>query len=127
MEKIFYFAQVCNGLSNFSIVLLIVSGVALFFSIVGYINAKVECDDHAEEISGTTCKVFAPIVIIAALMVIFVPTKQTFLFMVGGHVVDSIVDDHPEVKEIPGNTLDLLNEYIKTATADLKRKKDDSN
>ena len=127
MEKIFYFAQVCNGLSNLSIILLIVCGITLLISSVFYFSAKGTRDEDAEKISGRICKISAPIVIIAALMVIFVPNKQTFLFMAGGHVVDSIVDDHPEVKEIPGNTLDLLNEYIKTATADLKQKKDDSN
>lgn len=127
MEKIFYFAQVCNSLSNLSIVLLIVFGITLLISSIFYICAKGDCDDDAAEISGRVCKISAPIVIIAALMAIFVPNKKTFLFMVGGRVVDSIVDDHPEVKEIPGNTLDLLNEYIKTATTDLKQKKDDSN
>ena len=47
--------------------------------------------------------------------------------MVGGKAVDSIVEKNPEVKELPENTLNLLNEYIKAETEKVKAKneKDD--
>lgn len=62
---------------------------------------------------------------VALLITVFTPTKQTYLFMCGGAAVDSIVEDNPEVKELPGNTLNLLNEYIKLETEKIKKGKKD--
>ena len=42
--------------------------------------------------------------------------------MVGGSAVDKVVENNPEIKEIPGNTIDLLNEYIKAQTENIKAK-----
>jgi hypothetical protein len=54
-------------------------------------------------------------------MVVFIPEKKTFLFMVGGKAVDTLVDK-TNIEEIPGNTINLLNEYIKAETEGIKQR-----
>lgn len=53
---------------------------------------------------------------VSIALAVFVPSRETYLFMVGGKVVDEAVKEAPQLKELPGNTLDLLNEYIQTET-----------
>lgn len=123
MEKIFYLAQVCGSLSALSKVIMIISTIVCVLSAILYCCANEDYDETEVKVCSKLCKISLLFVIISTLLVVFVPDKKTFLFMVGGYVVDSVVEDHPNVKEIPGNTLDLLNEYIKTTTEELKYKK----
>ena len=41
--------------------------------------------------------------------------------MVGGKAVDTLVDK-TSIEEIPGNTIDLLNEYIKAETDGIRQR-----
>jgi hypothetical protein len=45
--------------------------------------------------------------------------------MSGGRAIDNAINASPEIKELPENTLMLLNEYIKTATENIKKDKED--
>lgn len=135
MEKLFYLAQVIGGIHTlFGVVL----SVGCVLAIVVSINAIADADEYdtgpkyeKEEhlISYKVTKKWAYrlwfIVLISALVTIFVPSKRTYLFMVGGQVVDKAIEQKPEVKELPGNTLELLNEYIKTSTENLKENKEE--
>lgn len=120
MEKIFYLAQVFNGLNTLGIVLIVVFTVALaVFIPVKYCNFDPE--DHEWNALTKWIKRSWWIVFIASLLVIFVPEKKTFLFMVGGKAVDSLVD-HTDIEEVPSNTINLLNEYIKAETERVKER-----
>lgn len=59
----------------------------------------------------------------AALTLIFVPNKRTYLFMVAGRGIDNVVSSNPGIKDIPANTLELLNEYIKLETEEIREKR----
>lgn len=121
MEKIFYLAQVFNGLNIVSNILLILLGIT---AIGMTIYCCSECDPEYEpdkRFFKVTRRLWVGLAI-AILGVIFVPSKQTYLFMVGGRVVDKTIENNPQIKDIPGNTLDLLNEYIKTSTEKLREK-----
>ena len=132
MEKLFYYAQLIDGAHILCTVLLALSSFAF---LVTFIATMVNVREHdAVEFSESTrlgaiasyrafrkwaYRTFA-LAIFCALFVIFVPSKKTFLFMIGGSAVDKVVANNPEVKEIPGNTLELLNEYIKAETVKLR-------
>ena len=121
MEKIFYLAQICEGLSITGHIFLVISGAAIFISLIGITMAE----DWSEEYPKKIFRAITPIFIVSLLLTIFVPSKRTFLLMMGGKAVDAIVEDKPELKELPGNTLDLLNEYIKAETEKIKNKNTD--
>lgn len=124
MEKIFYLAQILGGLNTVSIVLLVCSFILLITALISWGLASCDYDEDAVKVSKKLMKPAIIGIIIGALLNIFVPSKETFLFMVGGKVVDSTIANKPEIKELPENTLNLLNEYIKTATEQLKTKDD---
>ena len=134
MEKIFYFAQVVNGLhSAFAFMCVIGSIATIVVTILTIVNA-VEANGNDEYSSLKreallNYKVFRKWTVrlwcflsIAIVGCIFIPSKQTYLFMVGGNAVDKIVEKSPEIKEIPSNTLELLNEYIKAETEKVRNK-----
>lgn len=136
MEKIFYSAQVIGGLHTmFSIILGVCMVAALFVTIGAIVNAA-DYDDavdrrrnNAEEslwgyrVFKKWATILWVVVLFSACVKIFVPNKQTFLFMVGGAVVDNAIEHKPEIKELPENTLNLLNEYIKEATENVRLKR----
>ena len=124
MESIFYFAQLFSGLNTVSILAIIFgflgSTIFLMEGVVDYTNTENE-----RSIFRKWAKKSFIILLIGIFGTVFIPSKETYLFMIGGKVVDNIVKDNPQVKEIPGNTLDLLNEYIKTKTEDLRKAKEE--
>lgn len=124
MEKLFYLAQILGGLNTVFKILLVCSFILLFTALISWGIASCDLDEGMEKCSKKLIKPALIGIIVGALLNIFVPSKETFLFMVGGKVVDSAIANKPEIKELPENTLNLLNEYIKTATEQLKTKDD---
>ena len=118
MEKIFYLAQVFNGLNTLGIVFLVVFTLALVVCMPLKYSMYDE-NDKEWEILSTWIKRSWWMVAISSMLVIFVPEKKTFLFMVGGKAVDELVD-HTDIEEVPNNTINLLNEYIKAETEKVK-------
>ena len=116
MEKLFYFAQIFEGINVLVIIGIVFSVIVLLYCFIQY------CDDEFTNKVRITCKKGWIGLIISILLVVFIPTKRTFLFMMGGRAVDSIISNNPEIKELPGNTLNLLNEYIKVETEKLNKK-----
>ena len=135
MEKLFYLAQVIGGIHTlFGVILGVGCAIAIIVSIDAIVEADEydtgpKCEKEEHLISHKVRKKWAYrlwfMVLISALVTIFVPSKRTYLFMVGGQVVDKAIEQKPEVKELPGNTLELLNEYIKTSTENLKENKEE--
>lgn len=120
MEKIFYLAQVFNGLNTLGIVFLVVFTLALVVCMPLKYSMYDE-NDKEWEILSTWIKRSWWMVAISSMLVIFVPEKKTFLFMVGGKAVDELVD-HTDIEEVPNNTINLLNEYIKAETEKVKER-----
>lgn len=119
MEKIFYLAQVFGVLNTIGHIVLVISVVALF--IEGCLVIAAEDDDERKKTQTIkdckrACKKSSIFLALGFLLTCFVPSKETYLFMVGGKVVDSAIEQNPSVKDLPGNTLQLLNEYIVSKT-----------
>ena len=127
MENIFYFAQVFGTLQGVCIALFVVSLLGLLFSEGAYfcsMDFRNKYSDYTEEDhinSGKWAKRLIPIVLLCSLGCIFIPSKKTYLFMVGGKVIDNAITNNPEIEKLPANTLNLLNEYIKAKTEDIKQ------
>ena len=120
MENIFYLAQVFGGIHAFLVVLMILSVLSVIVSFVIYSSALENRENENSPKSRTMLICSIVSLVIASLGTIFTPTQNTFLLMYGGKIVDHAIENNPEVKDIPGNTLNLLNEYIKTKTEELK-------
>jgi hypothetical protein len=119
MEKIFYLAQIFGALRSIGTILLVISAIALLILFTAFCD-NTNCQDNEEY--RNFCKMAFISLIIGFLAVCFVPSKETYLLMVGGRVVDSAIEQNPSVKELPGNTLQLLNEYIISKTEDVRSK-----
>lgn len=128
MGNIFYLAQVFDELSHCCALFFIIAIIALIISIIYYHisadfrNRDSEYTEQEHINSGKAVKCLIPVVIIFALGIIFIPTKKTYLFMVGGKTIDNVIEKNPDIEELPANTLNLLNEYIKAKTEDIKEK-----
>ena len=122
MEKLFYLAQVFDGLHALFVAAVVISGI-----LVGIAVLAIPCSEFDDDVvpkCKQMIKKYTPVLIIGALGIIFTPTKETFLFMIGGKAVDTLVENNPEVSEIPSNTINLLNEYIKSETEKIRRKEE---
>lgn len=112
MEKAFYIADVLDKLQP----LLTIFGVGgLTFSPFVFLFGKcgVDCDtdDERKSVMRWSFRLLA-IGAIAMSLHIALPSKETYLFMQIGSVVDMAVEDNPNLKQIPESTIILLNKHI---------------
>ena len=123
MENIFYIANVLNGIQTFLTTFLVLSigfTIACFIGTLVYTDAIYEDEVKMFKVFKKSFFISIIIIIISSLCMIFVPDKKTYLLMTGAKVVEQTIENNPTIKEIPINTLDLLNEYIKEETKKLK-------
>jgi Na+-driven multidrug efflux pump len=122
MERMFYLAELIGNLDKAC------TAIAIIFSIgmtVGWIGRVISscCSDYTEDDKKAFKQVskystiFGIIFILAALIL---PSKDTYLLMMGGRVVDLTIEDNPQIKEIPEKTIDLLNAWIEEETKNIK-------
>lgn len=122
MGKIFYIAQIFEGLS-------ILSGLLLGLAICGLIgmviwkyawelNTPFTYNQKEEEKrikDLATCNKWLKRsiigVILASLVITFVPSKKTYLLMVGGNAVEEVAKNE-RVQEVAGKTIDLVEQYL---------------
>ena len=107
MEKFFYFYYLIGALNN----LLAIFIVACILMIIGLIAWEYETFDNEKRARKAINKVFIS-GIIAAVLLVFIPSKKTFLLMSGAKVVDTFIENNGEVKEIPAKTINLINTYL---------------
>ena len=95
MEKIFYIAQILHGLNIVFALLLGLSIITLIVLAVWYVaDGLDEGERYGLQDEAKFCRKWLKTSlitgIIASLAVIFVPRRQTYLFMVGGHALEEI-------------------------------------
>lgn len=115
MEKIFYLAQILGALNTLAVALIVISIVALSVFAVWYFSDGLYDPSDYEQDEARTCKKWLKTsiatIIVATLVTIFVPSKQTYLFMVGGHALEEIAKNE-RVQERASHTIDLLDQYL---------------
>ena len=126
MERLFYLAKVFDGLnSTFEVFLVLTAmgfGVAVIVALGNYYSNGEE--NKWYKAASKWAKILFVALLFNIMAYTFIPDKETFLFMMGGKVVDQTIENNPEVKDLPGNTIDLLNEYIKAETEKIRKSKD---
>ena len=120
MEKIFYYASVFETFR-------IIAGLILAIGLIAFIGFFIYAiDEYVHYGKNEDLSFFIKadalcllIVLFSSLIVVFIPSRETYLLMKGGKVVDTAINNNEDLKNIPENTLNLLNEYIKTVTEEL--------
>lgn len=122
MERMFYLAELIGSLDKVCTGLAIVFFIAM---VIGWVGRAISssCDDYTDKdrkifrLVSRYATIFGIIFILSAVIL---PSKKTYLLMMGGKVVDMTVENNPQLKEIPGKTIDLLNARIEEETRNIK-------
>ena len=114
MEKFFYLGQLFDALNAIGAAIFIISAcVALGFGI-WYVAAKTngwDDDDSDVRVPKKTALYGLLVMAVSALIMVFVPEKETWYLMNGGKVIEEIASNE-KVKDTATKTLDLINEYL---------------
>ena len=118
----FYLAELIGNLDKLCIAIAILFSIAMTVGWIGRVISSC-CSDYTEDDKKAFKQVskystiFGIVFILAALIL---PSKNTYLLMMGGKVVDMTIENNPQLKEIPGKTIDLLNAWIEEETRNIK-------
>ena len=118
MEKIFYLANAFNSLSIICRVFIAISLIASIILIIATCVQEVEYgkDDNVAKI----CKKWAirtgVLLVISLLGHVLIPDKETYILMKGGQIVEEAYNNSETLQELPKNTAEFLNEYVKILT-----------
>lgn len=114
MEKFFYLGQVFDALNTISIAIFIFSVCTALGFGVWYVAAKTngwDDDDSEVKVPKKTTLYSILVMIVFALIMAFVPEKETWYLMNGGKVIEEVASNE-KVKDTATKTLDLINEYL---------------
>ena len=121
MEKIFYIAQLLGAINTITAIIIGLSVLTLIFLAVWYFMDDLYDASAYNEKDVATCKKWAKttliVAIVSALVSTFVPSKQTYLFMVGGNALEEIAKNE-KVQERASKTIDLLDQYLEKKVKD---------
>ena len=121
MEKIFYIAQLFGAINVITAIIIGLSVFALVFLAVWYFMDELYDADAYNEKEVATCKKWVKttliIAIVSTLVSTFTPSKQTYLFMVGGNALEEIAKNE-KVQERASKTIDLLDQYLEKKVKD---------
>ena len=121
MEKIFYIAQILGAINAIAIVLIIVSIIMFLALGIWYLDEGLYEPSYSEEVEASTCKKWLKFslitAIVATLVATFTPSKNTYLFMVGGHAIEEIAKNE-RVQERASHTIGLLDQYLENKVKD---------
>lgn len=125
----FYLAELIGNLNKVCTALAIIFSMAMAIGYIGRVITTVgedytEGDKRAFKQLSKYSTIFGIIFILTALIL---PSKNTYLLMMGGKVVDMTVENNPQLKEIPGKTIDLLNAWIEEETKNIKEENEQEN
>ena len=119
MGNIFYWAQVLEALNILVWVILVGILIVLLIIFLVYAFDPPYSEEDKNKIKTWMIRCIKTSLVLA-LIITFVPTKRTFLLNTGVHAVERMYNNNEQLQELPENTLNLLNEYIKTITEELK-------
>lgn len=132
MERMFYISELVGSIDLFCTIAAALFGFATVAGWIGRaaINAQNNnYSNYAEEkkVWKMVSKWATILLIIFTITATIIPSKKTYLLMMGGKVVDMTVENNPQLKEIPGKTIDLLNAWIEEETKSLVEKNEQRN
>ena len=122
MEKVFYWANVLDGLEAILITFLIISLIIFAVWITLYLAEVSDYRPYDDDIRrfGKGALLSFIVSVILSLATIFIPNKETYLLIQGSKAIEQMYNKSETLQELPKNTVNLLNEYVKTLTEELK-------
>ena len=116
MEKIFYLANVFEGINLLATILMIVGCIVCVVFGIMYISARInnEVTKDDDKFMKALMKPTLIITVISILCVVFVPGRKTYLLMSAGKIVDKVAANDPKVRDIPKNTIELLGSFLQS-------------
>ena len=116
MEKIFYLANVFEGINLLATILMIVGCIVCVVFGIMYISARInnEVTKDDDKYMKALMKPTLIITVISILCVVFVPGRKTYLLMSAGKIVDKVAANDPKVRDIPKNTIELLGSFLQS-------------
>ena len=124
MEKIFYLANVFEGINLLATILMIVGCIVCVVFGIMYISARInnEVTKDDDKFMKALMKPTLIITVVSILCAVFVPGRKTYLLMSAGKIVDKVAENDPKVKDIPKNTIELLGSFLQS---ELQKLEDD--
>ena len=117
MEKIFYIAQLLGAVNDLAIVGLVIALIVFLCLLVWYFADQLYDPSENYETDANVCKKWIKrtiaATVISCLVLVFVPSKKTYLFMVGGNALEELAKNE-KVQQRAGKTIDLLEKYLET-------------
>ena len=122
MEKVFYWANALDGARVISTILFSIALIVLAIWI-GFWFAEISeygSKDEDAKLYQNRALWTLGLAALLSLGVIFIPDKQTYLLMKGSKAVEEMYKNNETLQELPQNTVNLINEYVKTLTKELQ-------
>lgn len=110
MEWIFYLADICGNLGKF----FIITGVVflVLFCICSFVGlVEEDAKDCYNEINFYPQKWIIP-ALLAILLGILIPSRQTVYTVGGVHVLENIVNNYEQIKQLPDKSIKALNTWL---------------
>ena len=122
MEHIFYLANILDAFSTLFAAFMVLGLCFTLFLIGGAIVEAHESGKDDEDVVlikkwAIRCGI---VFIVSSLGYIFIPDKDTYLLMKGGEIIEEAYKNCSNLQELPKNTAEFLNDYVKTLTKELK-------
>lgn len=112
MDKFFYLLQVVDGLRIILIAILIVSAIVAFIGILNLFDCLYDEDNSKKIILWASV-----VVAVTSILLVFIPSKKTILYMTGGRIAEEFVENNEKVKEIPEKTVELIYNELERLTS----------
>ena len=125
----FYLAELIGNLNKVCIAFAIIFSMAMAFGWIGRVisNCSSDYTGNDKRIFKLISKYATIFGIIFILSAIILPSKETYLLMMGGKVVDLTIENNPQLKEVPEKTINLLNTWIEEETKNIKKENEGNN
>ena len=115
MEKIFYIAQLLGAVNDLAFVGLFLALIVFLCLLFWYFTEDLYEPSQYNITDAEVCKKWFRKTIVAtvisALVLIFVPSKKTYLFMAGGNALEELAKNE-KVQQRASKTIDLLEKYM---------------
>lgn len=115
METFFYWAEVLNSLR------VVLTVMTFICALVGGIAFLIWASDEEERVLKAV-RAAMSLALALGILATVIPSKQTLYLMKGGALVEQVMQQSEDAKELPENTLKFINEYLKKQTEELKKK-----
>ena len=111
----FYFIDVIENFGCLMVLTLAIASIVAFIS--GTVGASYNWDDR--DVEKRVFKTSFTVLLIAALFLVFLPSKKTMYLMVGAYAVERVVET-PEAKEFGDKLLKIVNNKLDELTKETK-------